>query len=56
LADEIESHLRMQVRPYLYIPFWQFLPMELPLAVRSAADPAGLGAAIDLTPLLATLL
>jgi predicted permease len=43
--DTRASGLDAEVRPYLYIPFWQFAPEEFSLAVRSAADPAALAAA-----------
>jgi putative ABC transport system permease protein len=38
--DTRASGLDSEVRPYLYVPFWQFAPEEFALAVRSAADPA----------------
>lgn len=44
--DTRASGLDEEVRPYLYIPFWQFAPQEFALAVRSAADPARLAAAV----------
>jgi len=44
--DTRASGLDAEVRPYLYVPFWQFSPEEFALAVRSAADPAALTAAV----------
>jgi putative ABC transport system permease protein len=38
--DTRASGLDSEVRPYIYLPFWQFAPEEFALAVRSAADPA----------------
>ena len=38
--DTHASGLDSEVRPYLYVPFWQFSPEEFALAVRSAADSA----------------
>ena len=43
--DTRASGLDAEVRPYLYVPFWQFAPEEFALALRSAADPAALAAA-----------
>ena len=44
--DTRASGMDAEVRPYLYVPFWQFSPEEFALAVRSAADPAALTAAV----------
>lgn len=44
--DTRASGLDAEVRPYLYVPFGQFGPEEFALAVRSAADPGGLAAAV----------
>ena len=44
--DTRASGLDAEVRPYLYVPFWQFSPEEFSLAIRSAADPALLTRAI----------
>jgi len=43
--DTRASGLDAEVRPYLYVPFWQFAPEEFALAVRSAGSPAFLAAA-----------
>ena len=44
--DTRASGLDTEVHPYLYIPFWQFAPEDFALAVRSAADPAAIAAAV----------
>jgi putative ABC transport system permease protein len=44
--DTRASGVDAEVRPYIYVPFWQFSPEEFALAVRSAADPARLAAAV----------
>jgi len=44
--DTHASGLDTEVRPYLYVPFRQFAPEEFALAVRSAADPGRLTAAV----------
>jgi putative ABC transport system permease protein len=44
--DTRASGLDAEVLPYIYVPFGQFTPEEFALVVRSAADPAGLAAAV----------
>ena len=44
--DTRASGLDAEVRPYLYVPFAEFSPEEFAVAVRSAADPARLAAAV----------
>ncbi len=44
--DTRASGLDSEVKPYIYVPFWQFSPQEFALAVRSAADPARLTTAV----------
>jgi putative ABC transport system permease protein len=45
--DTRSSGLDAEIRPYLYVPFSpEFAPEEFALAVRSAADPARLAAAV----------
>lgn len=43
--DTRASGLDNEVRPYLYLPFWQFVPAEFALAIRTPGDPATLAAA-----------
>jgi putative ABC transport system permease protein len=44
--DTHASGVDAEVRPYLYLPFWQFAPPEFAVAVRSASDPASLANAV----------
>jgi putative ABC transport system permease protein len=44
--DTRASGLDTEVQPYIYVPFGQFAPEEFAIAVRSAADPARLAAAV----------
>jgi putative ABC transport system permease protein len=40
--DTHASGVDAEIRPYLYLPFWQFCPPDFAIAVRSASDPASL--------------
>lgn len=40
--DTHASGVDAEVRPYLYVPFWQFAPPEFAVVVRSAANPLSL--------------
>ncbi len=40
--DTHASGIDADVRPYLYLPFWQFAPPDFAIAVRSASSPASL--------------
>jgi putative ABC transport system permease protein len=46
VEDTRASGIDSDLRPYLYLPFWQFAPEEFALAVRSAMDPTGLTGAV----------
>jgi putative ABC transport system permease protein len=46
VEDTHASGIDAEVRPYLYVPFWQFAPAEFALAVRSTSDPLGLARAV----------
>jgi putative ABC transport system permease protein len=44
--DTHASGIDADVRPYLYLPFWQFAPPDFAIVVRSAASPESLVKAI----------
>ena len=44
--DTHASGIDADVRPYLYVPFWQFSPPEFAIAVRATSDPTPLIAAV----------
>jgi putative ABC transport system permease protein len=46
VEDTHASGIDVEVRPYLYVPFWQFAPAEFALAVRSTSEPVGLARAV----------
>lgn len=44
--DTHASGVDAEVRPYLYVPFWQFAQPDFAVAVRSVLDPASLANAV----------
>ncbi|MBZ5500176.1 MAG: ABC transporter permease [Acidobacteriia bacterium] len=46
VEDTHASGIDAEIRPYLYLPFWQFSPPEFAVALRSASDPTPLVSAV----------
>ena len=44
--DTHASGIDAEIRPYLYVPFWEFSPSDFAIAVRSASNPASLSNAV----------